>query len=63
MVENLFKLDIDTTRKGTDNEPSTGMGLIICKELVEKHGGKLWVESEEGKGSTFYFTLPAKASK
>ena len=62
MVENLFKLDIDTNRTGTDKEPSTGLGLIICKEFVEKHGGKLWVESEEGKGSTFFLTLPAKAS-
>jgi len=62
MVGNLFQVDINTSRKGTDNEPSTGLGLIICKEFVEKHGGKLWVESEEGKGSTFYFTLPSKAS-
>ena len=62
VVKNLFKLDADTSRKGTNNEPSTGLGLIICKEFVEKHGGKLWVESEEGKGSTFYFVLPAKSS-
>jgi len=62
IMGNLFQLDIDTSRTGTDNEPSTGLGLIICKEFIEKHSGKLRVESEEGKGSTFYFTLPAKAS-
>ena len=57
MVENLFRLDMQTNRKGTEGEPSTGLGLIICKDFVEKHGGKIWVESEEGKGTTFYFTL------
>ena len=57
MKENLFNIDVNTNRKGTEKEPSTGLGLIICKEFVEKHGGRLWVESEEGKGSTFYFTL------
>ncbi len=60
MIENLFRLDEQTNRKGTEGEPSTGLGLIICKEFVEKHGGKLWVVSEEGKGSTIYFSLPAK---
>jgi signal transduction histidine kinase len=58
MIENLFQLDVKTNRKGTDDEPSTGLGLILCKEFVEKHGGKIWVESEENIGSTFYFSFP-----
>ena len=58
MVDNLFRLDVQTNRKGTEGEHSTGLGLLLCKEFVEKHGGKLWVESEEGKGSTFAFSLP-----
>jgi len=57
MIENLFRLDINTNRKGTDGEYSTGLGLIICKDFVEKHGGKFRIESEEGKGSLFSFTI------
>lgn len=58
LKNNLFRLDIQTSRKGTDEEPGTGLGLLLCKEFVEKHRGKLRVESEEGKGSNFSFTLP-----
>jgi signal transduction histidine kinase/tetratricopeptide (TPR) repeat protein len=60
MVENLFRLDVQTNRNGTNNEPSTGLGLILCKEFVEKHGGEIWVESEEGKGTTFNISFPDK---
>jgi len=62
MVDELFRLDVQTNRKGTDGEPSAGLGLLLCKDFIEKHGGKLWVESEEGKGSVFFFTIPEKNS-
>jgi len=57
-VKNLFKLDYDTGRKGTNGELSTGLGLILCKEFMEKNQGRIWVESKEDVGSTFNLTLP-----
>ena len=57
-IEKLFCLDQNLSTKGTKNETGTGLGLILCKEFVEKHGGKIFAESEVGIGSKFTFTVP-----
>ncbi|MDP3148773.1 MAG: PAS domain S-box protein [Ignavibacteria bacterium] len=62
-VKRLFKMEEKVSSKGTDDEPSTGLGLLLCKEFVEKNGGKVWAESVKGEGSTFYFTVPASSDK
>ncbi len=55
----LFRIDENHSTRGTQNEKGTGLGLILCREFIDKHGGQIRVESEVGKGSTFYFSLPA----
>jgi PAS domain S-box-containing protein len=57
LINKLFQIDEKTSRPGTEGEPSSGLGLLLCKEFIEKHGGKIWVESEDGKGSTFAFSI------
>ena len=62
-IDKLFRIDSKVTSHGTDNEEGTGLGLILCKEFVEKQGGTIWAISEVGKGSTFTFTLPLAETK
>lgn len=59
-IPQLFRIDMQYTDTGTAGEKGTGLGLILCKELVEKNQGRIWVESEVGDGATFRFTLPTK---
>ncbi|MHB1686192.1 MAG: sensor histidine kinase [Ignavibacteriaceae bacterium] len=58
-LNKLFRIDTNYTTIGTTKEKGTGLGLLLCKDLVEKCRGKIWVESELGKGTTSIFTLPA----
>lgn len=58
VLEKLFRIDTNYTSMGTNNEKGTGLGLILCKEFVERHGGEIWVETEKDLGSTFFVSLP-----
>lgn len=57
-MEKLFVIEKSYSTIGTQDEKGTGLGLILCKEFIERHGGEIWVESEVGKGSKFHFTIP-----
>jgi len=57
-LKKLFRMEESISKRGTQNEQGTGLGLLLCKEFVEKHGGKIWAESTIDKGSVFCFTLP-----
>jgi signal transduction histidine kinase len=59
-IKRLFLLDSNPTTIGTSQEKGTGLGLILCKEFVERNNGKIWVESKVGVGTTFFFTLPKR---
>jgi len=60
-IAKLFRIDVQFSTHGTNKESGNGLGLVLCKEIVEKHGGKIWVESEINKGTQFFFTLPLKS--
>ena len=62
LLPKLFDISRSVTTNGTENENGTGLGLIICRELISLHGGKIWAKSTPGKGTSFIFTIPYAGS-
>ncbi|MFW6290223.1 MAG: ATP-binding protein, partial [Mariniphaga sp.] len=61
--DSLFRLELSESSRGTSGEKGSGLGLILCKEFIERHGGEIRVESQPGEGSRFIFTIPAVAKE
>jgi signal transduction histidine kinase len=62
-LEKIFRIDAHHTTLGTAQEKGTGLGLLLCKDLIERHSGSIWVESIYGKGTTFRLTIPLYAEQ
>ena len=60
ILSTLFTLEKEKRQLGTEGEKGTGLGLVLCKQFIEQHGGEIWVESIQGQGTTVFFTLPFK---
>jgi signal transduction histidine kinase len=62
-MQKLFRIDVKYKTTGTAGETGTGLGLVLCKEFVEKNSGKIWCESIENSGTSFHFTIPRFSSE
>ncbi|MCP4312784.1 MAG: ATP-binding protein [Bacteroidetes bacterium] len=62
-VKKLFRIDEKYKSLGTEGESGTGLGLVLCKEFVDKNGGGIWCKTEEGSGTEFHFTIPRYTSE
>jgi signal transduction histidine kinase len=56
-IQNLFSIDKKQSKSGTAGEQGSGFGLIVCRDMLQKHGSRLYIESEEGQGSRFWFEI------
>jgi signal transduction histidine kinase len=62
VIPKLFRIDLHHSTDGTNKEQGTGLGLILCKEIIERHSGKILVESTIGKGSSFTISIPVESN-